>query len=348
MPVAQFFDSRLGAAAVMALAGVAGPPVHASAQQIVPQVVVEGRFNSGEGLTFSGEGRLFMAAERAVWEVNPDGSTHKVVDVSSNLGLAPLGTRDLLMADFGPLVWPQAGPNTDGVIWRITPEGSKTALATGIGDPNAIVMLPDGSLLVSDDFTSFIYRVTRDGRVSVFTDAIPFPNGLALAPDGGTSTWRRYSAGRRGRRRRRASKRSAIRSGACRFAPTRRQVRRKSSSGPEVRAGRTGSPSMPRADSICQLPVPDSCGGSISRRARVSSWPTGCPDWPAWRSVRAYSIVSRSTRCRSAVGGCCGFPSTPAALRYTADAADALQDPVALSAAGGAGGCSPTHRFHES
>lgn len=152
--------------------------------RIVPEVVIEGMFNAAEGLTFNGEGRLFMAANRSVWEVSPDRTVRKVVDVSSNLGLAPLGSRDILMADFGPLVWPAAGPNDDGVIWRITPEGVRTAVATGIGDPNAIVMLHDGSLLVSDDFTPYIYRVTLDGVVSVFTDAVPFPNGLALSLDG--------------------------------------------------------------------------------------------------------------------------------------------------------------------
>lgn len=156
----------------------------ASAERLVPEVLVEeGRFNGAEGLAFNHEGRLFISASRAVWEVLPDGSTRKLREFSSNLGLAALGPRDLAYADFGPTAYPQVGPNADGVVWRLTPEGEATPIATGIGDPNAIAVLPDGRLLVSDDFTHNIYAVAPDGGVSLFTDAIPFPNGLALAPD---------------------------------------------------------------------------------------------------------------------------------------------------------------------
>lgn len=154
------------------------------AQKIVPEVVIEDRFNGAEGLAFNAEGRLFMAANRAIWEIGEDGSVRKLVDNSSNLGMAPIGARDLLKADFGPLVYPQAGPNSDGVVWRVTPEGDTSRVADGIGDPNAIVVFPDGSFLVSDDFTTNIYHVSPAGAVGVFTETIPFPNGLALSPDG--------------------------------------------------------------------------------------------------------------------------------------------------------------------
>jgi gluconolactonase len=116
--------------------------------------------------------------------VLPQGSPRKLADFDSNLGLTAIGPRDLLFADFGPSARPQAGPNEDGAVWRLTPEGERVRVATGIGDPNALVVLPDGRFLVSDDFTHHIYQVTPAGEVSVFTDTIPFPNGLALAPDG--------------------------------------------------------------------------------------------------------------------------------------------------------------------
>lgn len=156
----------------------------AGAQRLAPEVVIADLFTGAEGLAFSAEGRLYVAANRAVWEVAPDGAVRPLASFASNLGLAAIGSRDILMADFGPLVAPQAGPNRDGVVWRITPEGDTTRVAEGVGDPNAIVVLPTGELLVSDDFTHNIYLVGRNGAVSVFSDAIPFPNGLALAPDG--------------------------------------------------------------------------------------------------------------------------------------------------------------------
>lgn len=169
--------------AMIYLVCAAGPAL-AQTSRVVPQVVIEGRFGGAEGLAFNAEGRLFIAANRAVWEVQPDGSTRRLASFASNLGLAAAGARDLFFADFGPLVRPQDGPNSDGVIWRITPEGDTTRVADGLGDPNAIVVLPNGELLVSDDFTTTIYRVGRDGQVTVFTEQIPFPNGMVLSPDG--------------------------------------------------------------------------------------------------------------------------------------------------------------------
>lgn len=173
--------------AVVAIASVPGAgrdqsPTGATGT-VAPEVLIEGRFTGAEGLAFSNEGRLYMAADRAVWEVLPDFSTRRLGGFASNLGLAAVGPRDILFADFGPLVRPQAGTNDDGIVWRLTPEGDARAVARGIGDPNAIVVLPDGRLLVSDDFTNHIYEVSPSGVVSVFTDRIPFPNGLALAPD---------------------------------------------------------------------------------------------------------------------------------------------------------------------
>lgn len=157
----------------------------AHAETIAPVVVIENRFENAEGLAFSAEGRLYMAAEKGLHEVSVDGATRKIAAFDSNLGLAAIGRRDILMADFGPTAFPQTGPgNDDGAVWRVTPEGAVTKIAARIGDPNAIVRLRNGDLLVSDDFTNDIYRIDSRGAVSVFSDAIAFPNGLALSPDG--------------------------------------------------------------------------------------------------------------------------------------------------------------------
>jgi sugar lactone lactonase YvrE len=54
--------------------------------------------------------------------------------------------------------------------------------ATGIGDPNAIIRLPGGTWLVSDDAVDHIYRLV-DGRAEIWSRAVPFPNGMALSHD---------------------------------------------------------------------------------------------------------------------------------------------------------------------
>jgi len=104
----------------------------------------------------------------------------------TNLGLAPIGKRDILVADFGPTNAFDHGPNDDGIVWRVTPEGDKTIAATGMGDPNFVLVLKDGSFLVSDDATNEVFIVDREGKTSLFTTAIDHPNGLALSQDGST------------------------------------------------------------------------------------------------------------------------------------------------------------------
>lgn len=151
----------------------------------VPPEVFISQFQGAEGITFNAEGRLFIGANNAIWIAEPDGSVKKIADVDRHLGQARIGSRDILACDFGPTNVFADGPNDDGIVWRITPEGKKTAVARGIADPNAVVVLRDGSLLVSDDGTDKIYRV-KNGNVSIWSTAVPFPNGLTLSLDNRT------------------------------------------------------------------------------------------------------------------------------------------------------------------
>jgi sugar lactone lactonase YvrE len=154
---------------------------------VTPTVLVEGKFQRCEGIAFNGEGDLYVAGDRALWRVGTDGEVTKIAELYSNLGLAPIGERDILMADFGPTNRFDTGPNANGIVWRITPEGEKTRIVDGgIGDPNFVLVRPDGSFLVSDDATDEIFLVDTQGRVTLFTDAIGHPNGLALSADGST------------------------------------------------------------------------------------------------------------------------------------------------------------------
>ena len=149
-----------------------------------PVTLVDGQFRSSEGISFNGEGKLFITANRALWNVSVEGKVEKIADLYSNLGLAPIGERDLLVADFGPTNIFRHGENNDGIIWRITPEGEKTVVATGIPDPNFILLFKDGSYLVSDDGKNEIFQVSADGSVKLFCDSIYHPNGMVLSLDG--------------------------------------------------------------------------------------------------------------------------------------------------------------------
>lgn len=167
------------------LAGCATPRYAATAEPafpVTPERFIT-QFRGAEGITFNGEGRLFIGANNAVWEARPDGTVRKLTDVHRHLGQAGIGGRDILAADFGPTNAFQDGPNDDGIVWRITPEGERSVFATGIGDPNAILRLPDGTWLVSDDAVDIIYRLVG-GRAEIWSRAVPFPNGMALSRDG--------------------------------------------------------------------------------------------------------------------------------------------------------------------
>jgi sugar lactone lactonase YvrE len=149
--------------------------------------LVDGVFQRCEGIAFNGEGELFVAGNASLWRVDTEGEVTLVTELYSNLGLAPIGDRDILMADFGPTSRFDRGPNVDGIVWRITPEGEKTRIVDGgIGDPNALWVNPNGTFLISDDATDEIFVADMEGNLGLFTDAVGHPNGIAVSNDGGT------------------------------------------------------------------------------------------------------------------------------------------------------------------
>jgi CubicO group peptidase (beta-lactamase class C family) len=147
---------------------------------------VSGLFRRSEGIAFNGEGDLFVTADRALWRLSPDGEVEWIADLHSNLGVAPIGDRDLLVADWGPIHAFDHGPNDDGMVWRVTPEGEATVVATGIGDPNFLLVRDEGSILVSDDGTHEIWTVDGNGFEEIFSGSIGHPNGMVVSPDGNT------------------------------------------------------------------------------------------------------------------------------------------------------------------
>jgi sugar lactone lactonase YvrE len=149
------------------------------------EMILKEPFQSSEGIAFNGQGDLYVTAQQGLWQVYPDGSVREVAELDSNLGLASVGERDLLVADFGPTNAFRHDRNNDGVVWRITPEGEKTIVGDNMGDPNAVLLRSDGSILVSDDATADIY-IVENGETRLFSTAVSHPNGLALSDDGRT------------------------------------------------------------------------------------------------------------------------------------------------------------------
>ena len=87
---------------------------------VKPKSLVYGKFYQSEGIAFNGEDDLYVTANSALWRVNTKGETMKLADLYSNLGLAAIGERDVLVADFGPTNALVHGKNNDGIVWRVT------------------------------------------------------------------------------------------------------------------------------------------------------------------------------------------------------------------------------------
>lgn len=176
--------SLVALSSLLALASAcAAPGGDALPFPVEPEVFID-VFDAAEGITFNGEGDLYIAANRAVWRADPTGAVTRITDVHSNLGLAGFGERNLLMADFGPTAALADSSGNDGVVWLITPEGEKLDVVRGIADPNFVFVRDDGSFLVSDDFTTNIYAADTTGVLRVWSTAVPFPNGLVASLDG--------------------------------------------------------------------------------------------------------------------------------------------------------------------
>jgi len=153
---------------------------------IQAEILIDEPFKACEGIAFNGEGDLFVTANKALWQILPDKSVKMITTLHSNLGIAAIGSRNLLVADFGPTNAFQDGKSNDGIIWLISPEGEKKEIVKGIGDPNFILVRKDGSFLVSDDATNEIFLSNLNGELTLFCTAVNHPNGLAFNLDEST------------------------------------------------------------------------------------------------------------------------------------------------------------------
>lgn len=178
--------AALSVTALITVAAMAGNEGVEPEFPVAAELVVGDQFGGSEGIAFNGEGRLFVTANKALWEISVAGEVRHVADLYTNLGLASIGERDLLVADFGPTNAFNEDRNNDGMVWRISPEGEKTQWVSGFGDPNFVLIRRDGSILISDDATSDIYIVGIDRQPRLFSTAVNHPNGLALSDDEST------------------------------------------------------------------------------------------------------------------------------------------------------------------
>lgn len=145
------------------------------------EVLYEGFDGGSEGIAFTSDGRLIVSTldndVGTLWEISPKGEATLFVEVPYALGLAPRSDGSLVVASIGELMEP------DGGVYEVSSSGRATLLADGIDSANFVALVPDGSVLVSDDFDTRVFHVDQDGTVSTVIEDVPSPNGIAYSPD---------------------------------------------------------------------------------------------------------------------------------------------------------------------
>jgi sugar lactone lactonase YvrE len=69
-------------------------------------------------------------------------------------------------------------------IFRVRPNGMRETFSSGIVNPTSMAIDPEGRLYVSSRFEGIVYRVSDDGSVAPFATDLGVACGLAFAPDG--------------------------------------------------------------------------------------------------------------------------------------------------------------------
>ncbi|MCB9477895.1 MAG: SMP-30/gluconolactonase/LRE family protein [Deltaproteobacteria bacterium] len=160
---------------------------------VTPEVLVSG-FDTSEGIAFVPEtNRMFIVAKEldvdhgGVYEVFADGSTAQFVELNSPVGMVYNGDGLLLVGEFGD----DSGVDTinDGSVMAVDLAEQKAyEYGDKIPDANFLVLRPDGSVLVSDDFSDKIYEVPNGGgdATNWLKGDLVYSNGMVFAPDGMT------------------------------------------------------------------------------------------------------------------------------------------------------------------
>src|SRR5512140_272781 len=79
-----------------------------------------------------------------------------------------------------PLPSPTAAPTTAAL--NLHPQ--VVVLATGLPEPDDLLLAPDRSILLSDVSDGTVKRYGRDGQLSLVVSGLNEPEGMLLAPDG--------------------------------------------------------------------------------------------------------------------------------------------------------------------
>lgn len=106
-----------------------------------------------------------------IFQVNPGGSVTEYTDSVSghHRGIAFDASDNLYVADGG------------GILWKITPDGTATPLASGVGHMN-IDVAPSGDIFAVGPESNEVQRINQAGQVSVYANGFTGTHNVAVSP----------------------------------------------------------------------------------------------------------------------------------------------------------------------
>jgi sugar lactone lactonase YvrE len=135
-------------------------------------VEVFGSVMGPEGLAFTRRGDLIVGtASGQLRRFAADGTSTALAELGEPLaGVTVLRDGRVLAASFGA-----------GRVWAVTPDGSASVFASGLGGPNFIAETRSGWIYVSASSAGTIVELVRGAAVA---SGLSAPNGLAVGRDG--------------------------------------------------------------------------------------------------------------------------------------------------------------------
>ncbi len=128
------------------------------------------------GLAFDSAGNLWVAHNGIVpgiTKITPDGTKTLFAQKVEPTELAFDTAGNLYATDF-----------LRNVVFKYTPDGSRTTFAGGFGQPVGLAFDAEGNLYVSDLVDLAIYKISPDGTKSIFATGLSQPLGITFDPEG--------------------------------------------------------------------------------------------------------------------------------------------------------------------
>ncbi len=146
--------------------------------------------SSSEGLAFGknaqGDTILYvgMNSTDRIVTITDSGQVSEFASVKAPLGMALTQDGDLLVCGQD-----DSTGTTEGVIWKVTPQGDTSVFIRGDLEPfettNFIAVAPDDKIVFSDSASERVYVTDSAGQnLAILASEIKYPNGMAFSADG--------------------------------------------------------------------------------------------------------------------------------------------------------------------